>query len=267
MTDDQRHVAHFGPPDGTEIEKRPDTEVIEFARELDSQIRQLAHHAHIVIEALCALVEEAKANNIHEHLGFPSWTAYIADALDGQWKVERDKRGQVIRFLAEQGMSRRAISKVTGTGKGTVYRELSGAPLGHVIGLDGKTYPRLGPVQHDSEESDDEWLARKMAEMAEPRTIPATVEQLRWWGEEMAADEFRLNRMRYEAEIAEIEQLPKGYEQDARWVGTTLRYEQQQLRNLQARSGSSIEELAEATSMSVYAVRDHLYPDEEEVTP
>ena len=50
-----------------------------------------------VIEALYALVEEAKAQNIHEALGFPSWTAYVADALDGQWKVERDKRGEVVR--------------------------------------------------------------------------------------------------------------------------------------------------------------------------
>ena len=77
----------------TEIEPRPEPAVIEFAYELDSQIRQLAQHAHVVLEALYALVNEAQATNILVELGFPSWTAYLADALDGQWNslLDRDK--------------------------------------------------------------------------------------------------------------------------------------------------------------------------------
>jgi hypothetical protein len=44
-------------------------------------------------------------------------------------------------------MSQRAIVKVTGIGKGTVYRELAGAPLGQVItGTAGKSYrPKRKP--------------------------------------------------------------------------------------------------------------------------
>jgi hypothetical protein len=141
-------------------------ELIERARELDSQIRTLARHAHVVIEALYALVDEAKAANIHDTLGFPSWTAYIADALDGRWKVERDKRGEVVRFLAAQGMSTRAIAKTAGVSKGTVGRELAGAPsLGHLItGLDGKTYPRPESKPVEPDQSDMDWVWRRLTE-------------------------------------------------------------------------------------------------------
>jgi hypothetical protein len=134
---------------------QPHDDVLELARQLDTSIRALAWQAHLVFEALYGLVEAAKSNNIHEVLGFPSWTAYLADALDGQWKVERDKRGEIIRYLAEQGMSQRAITAVTGVGKGTVYRELAGAPLGQLItGLDGKMYRRPEPnrVAHEAAE-------------------------------------------------------------------------------------------------------------------
>jgi hypothetical protein len=143
------------------------------ARQLDADIRGLAGQAHIVIEALYALVDEAKAAEIHVALGFPSWPAYIADALDGQWKLERDKRGEVVRFLASQGMSQRAIAAVTGAGKGTIGRELAGAPLGQVItGLDGKTYPRPEPREDDGEEeSDEDFLARTQAEYIERTPI------------------------------------------------------------------------------------------------
>jgi hypothetical protein len=127
------------------------------AQQLDTAIRQLAKQAHIVIEALTILVEQAKASNIHEQLGFPSWTAYLADALDGQWKLERDKRGEVVRFLGSQGMSQRAIAAAIGAGKTTVLRELagSGGPFGppEITGLDGKTYPRPEPKQKP------EWLS------------------------------------------------------------------------------------------------------------
>jgi hypothetical protein len=166
------------------------------------------------------LVAEAQANNIHTHLGFPSWTAYLADALDGQWRIERDKRGEVVRFLADQGMSSRAIAKITGIGKGTVYRELAGAPLGQVItGLDGKTYPRpqLKP-------SDEEWLADQLAELeANGRTftIPATPEAADEQLEQLDADMRRLERIRLTlaepmdtdeiaAKLAELEAMSPG---------------------------------------------------------
>jgi Homeodomain-like domain len=151
--------------------------VEEYARELDSQIRQLAHHLHIAWEALQTLVLEARAANIHETLGYRSWTSYIVDALNGQWRVEKDKRGEVIRFLAEQGMSQRAIAATTGVGKSTVQRELSGAPMDQVIlicGLDGKCYPRPEP------DDDRKWFhSGDVVELHNARSGGAS-----WWSQQ-----------------------------------------------------------------------------------
>jgi hypothetical protein len=175
------------------------------AQQLDTAIRQLAKQAHIVIEALAILVEQAKAANIHETLGYPSWTAYIADALDGQWKLERDKRGEVVRLLASQGMSQRAIAATIGAAKTTVHRELEVVHLDHLItGLDGKTYPRPEPPEPSwsSEleslypwlslppppgwQADVEWLERSAADAKSLKgapltdTLPELVEVIRY---------------------------------------------------------------------------------------
>lgn len=88
---------------------------IQRAQELDSQLRALAHHAHVVIEAITALVEEAKAANIHVALGFPSWTAYPADALDGQ----RSDPGQ-LRSDAELPARQHVRHAVLGDARGQV---------------------------------------------------------------------------------------------------------------------------------------------------
>ena len=193
-----------------DIEKRPDSHVIEVARELDSQIRQLAHHAHVVLDALRVLVEEAQATKIHEVLGYPSWTAYLADALDGQWNslLDRDKRIEAIRFPAEQGMSQRAIAKVTGAGKGTVQREIARLDhLDHLItGLDGRMYPRPEPREDQlgppDEESDEEFLARLYAEREARKdkngrvtfTIPATIEEADEVARRIVGEQRRLRR-------------------------------------------------------------------------
>ena len=130
-------------------------------------------------------------------LGYPSWTAYLADALDGQWKLDRDNLGEAIRFLGEQGMSQRAIARATGASKSTVQRELARwSSLDHLItGLDGKTYPRPEPqvVQPGppDEESDEEFLAR-MAVARRTITIPGTVEEMIAMGQQIAEDEARL---------------------------------------------------------------------------
>jgi Helix-turn-helix domain len=169
------------------------------AQQLDTAIRQLAKQAHIVIEALAILVEQAKATNIHQTLGYPSWTAYIADALDGQWKLERDKRGKVIQLLASQGMSQRAIAATIGAAKTTVHRELSaaGGPFGppEITGLDGKNYLRPQPSEPSELRTklesefpwlsvpvpaillDFEWQQRSKAELETVETIP---EVWRW---------------------------------------------------------------------------------------
>jgi hypothetical protein len=228
------------------------------ARQLDNDIRVLARHVHIALEALMVLVAEAQANNIHTHLGFPSWTAYLADALDGQWRIERDKRGEVVRFLANQGMSSRAIAKITGLGKGTVYRELAGAPLGQVItGLDGKTYPRPEPREDDSE-SDEEFLARMAAEDADgAMLIPAAVEDAVARAAKLGEDMRRLQRIKFGMAFAALETQPNGYARDAwefglhiRWIRTLIVWGME--------DGQSIEEIADDMGVSVGMVKDYL---------
>lgn len=249
------------------LPQKPDDQAVEQARELDSQIRQLAHHAHVVIEALYALVAQAKATNIHVTLGFPSWPAYVADALDGQWKITKDKRGEVVRFLAAQGMSQRAISRITGVGKGTVGRELAGAPLGQVIGLDGKTYTRPEPqVPHDGppdDESDEEFLARLRAE-GEARNagrrvirIPDTVEELRQSAERITAEQRRVVRIMFDMAFAAVEKLPTTAAKNAWRFGLQLNW-------LQTNTvwclddGLAIEDIAERSGASVSLVEEWL---------
>ena len=104
-------------------------------------------------------------------------------------EIEGDKRGEVIKYLAAQGMSQRAIAKVTGIGKGTVHRELAGAPLGQVItGLDGKSYPRLQP------QTDLEWLAELGAD-DHTFPIPTTLEDARERYRQHGINSQRINRI------------------------------------------------------------------------
>ncbi|OBB76804.1 hypothetical protein [Mycobacterium sp. 852014-52144_SCH5372336] len=245
----------------SEIEQRSDSE--EYARELDSQIRTLAHHAHVVIEALAALVEQAKADSIHTTLGYASWTAYIADALDGQWKLERDKRGEVVRFLDAHGMSSRAIAKALGIGKGTVHRELEAAPrLGHLItGTDGRQYSVDDrEAREDGEESDEDFLARMQTESeARGRVIhiPATVEEAAEMAERITDEMRRLERILFDRAFIAVQKRPPGALRDAYEFGLYIRWRATRIRWL-LNDGMSIEEIAEHVGESVDSVLDHL---------
>ena len=166
---------------------------LERAHELTGQIRELARHAHVVLEALYLLVEEARSTRVHETLGYPSWTAYLADNLDGQWKLEPDKRGEAMRFLAGQGMSTRAIARVTGVSHMTASRELRGLELGPVMGLDGKSYvpDRTGVTGRYT------------------FTIPDTIEGAHARLDEIAAEEEQLKAALNAADLAKFVELDK----------------------------------------------------------
>lgn len=305
------------------------------AHDLDTAIRAIARQVHIALDALYTLVEQARATNIHEALGFPSWTAYIADALDGQWKLKRDKRAEVVRFLAEQGMSQRAIAKVTGASRNTVHRDLDEvAQLSHLItGLDGKSYPRpeVAQLEPPAVEQDhaldrershrleelmalrwhwtlDEsnparvsiaeyarqvgasesaigadangWAAYRaagadeqfVARMANSRTftIPGTVAEMIDRMQQIAEDEMRLRRIKFEMELAAIKASdePPAW-RNAREFGLRLRYLGRDAREA-IEGGMSVEEYAESVGVSAATIRDHLdalnegYDDEEE---
>lgn len=126
------------------------------AEQLDHQLREAVAVAAGSLELVAGLVAEAKARGVHETLGYPSWTAYLADALGGKLHVPDALRSELIGLLAGEGVSVRGIAAVTGVSKSAVARQVShdGTPelqseSGHapspVVGLDGKVYRKRQP--------------------------------------------------------------------------------------------------------------------------
>lgn len=123
------------------------------ARRLTERIRLTAMTVRDGIEKLQGLVERAKAGHVHEALGYPSWTAYLADTLGDQpLRLPRDQRQELVGYLAGEGMSTRAIGAVVGAADITVRRDLSIAtndavdrPL-TVTSLDGRERPATRPA-------------------------------------------------------------------------------------------------------------------------
>ncbi len=116
------------------------------ATRLDKRIRLMASTVRDNLTKIAALVEEAKAGEIHVALGFSSWTAYLADALGGQIELSTESRRSVVELLAGEGMSNRAIATAVGVTEGTVRNDKvrnDYAPE-PVTGLDGRTYKKSG---------------------------------------------------------------------------------------------------------------------------
>ena len=111
------------------------------AERLDKRIRLLVGTIHDQIDKLYELVAEAKQGDVHAALGFPSWTAYLADVFTFDIRLEREQRRELVGYLAGEGMSQRVIADVVGVSVGTVNADLSGAQnRTPVVGRDGKTY-------------------------------------------------------------------------------------------------------------------------------
>lgn len=137
---------------------------VDGARRLTERIRLIAGNVADNVEKLRALVAEAKQGNVHELLGYPSWTAYLQDVFgDEPLRLARDVRQELVAELAAQGMSTRAIAPIVGVDHATIVRDTQrGAPAPpdpvvvihvnaetgevadeaprEIAGLDGKTY-------------------------------------------------------------------------------------------------------------------------------
>lgn len=94
------------------------------AARLDRRIRLLVGSIADNVAKLYDLVEQAKAGQIHAALQYPSWTAYVADALKVDVRLDRDQRRELVGWLSDQGMSQRAIASVVGASIGTVNADL-----------------------------------------------------------------------------------------------------------------------------------------------
>jgi hypothetical protein len=77
MTTPLQHLEDIPSTGATEVVS------VDEARRLTERIRLTALTVREGIEKLQALVERARAGHVHETLGYPSWTAYLADTLGG----------------------------------------------------------------------------------------------------------------------------------------------------------------------------------------
>ncbi len=107
-----------------------DAEVVEVldetaARRLDGRIRVMAGSVRDQVQTLARLIDQAKAGEVHAVLGYPSWTAYIADVFSSApLHLEREQRRELVGYLSGEGMSVRAIGQTVGADRNTVRSDL-----------------------------------------------------------------------------------------------------------------------------------------------
>lgn len=121
------------------------------AKVLDKRIRQASSRVADNTAALLALLDEAAAGQIHVALGFPSWTAWVKDAVQVSPANEVERKS-LVSLMSGKGMSQRAIASVVGANQATVSRDLAEGDADaspDTQGLDGKTYskPKKEPKQ------------------------------------------------------------------------------------------------------------------------
>jgi len=116
------------------------------AKVLDKRIRQASARVIDNTATLLNLLDEAAVGQIHVALGFPSWTAWVKDAVQIS-PADDTERKSLVQLMNGKGMSQRAIADVVGVNQATVSRDLSEAPADadaspDTEGLDGKTYTK-----------------------------------------------------------------------------------------------------------------------------
>lgn len=105
----------------------------EDAEQLDKRIRLAAGQFVADWVKFQGLIDDARRGQVHLTLGYPSWTAYVAEVgqdLLSLPTANAEVRHEVLEWLSSAGMSLRAIAQVAGLSKSTVGRELAAVPSG-----------------------------------------------------------------------------------------------------------------------------------------
>jgi hypothetical protein len=149
------------------------------AERLTSRLRLVAGTYAEARDELLTLVSQAKEGQAHVALGYPSWTAYIADVLGAEpLRLDRDDRQELVGVLRSEGMSTRAIAAALDVDDKTVRNDLAGAEYSApetVTGTDGKTYvPRAADDEVVDAEivDDDEVVDLHPQPVSKPRRKP-----------------------------------------------------------------------------------------------
>jgi hypothetical protein len=115
------------------------------AEALDKKIRAASDRFVTHREKLIELLDEAARGEIHEALGYSSWTAWVKDAVQIQ-VVDADERRALVALMSGKGMSQRVIAGTLNVSKKTVQNDQQHLDKGiQVNGADGKTYSRIPP--------------------------------------------------------------------------------------------------------------------------
>lgn len=121
----------------------------EDAERLTERIRMTATSFMETRDKLSLLIRQAQEGQAHEALGFPSWTAYIAQVFSDTplMRLTRDERRVIVSDLAEQGMSTRAIAPIVGVQHSAVAKDLraAGVSPGHTS-PDSPAEPTFDPT-------------------------------------------------------------------------------------------------------------------------
>jgi len=94
-------------------------------------------------EVLFDLLEEAAAGQIHVALGYASWPAWLADAVN-YTPLDLTERQELVRAFSAKGASQRAIAGMFNISQSTAGRDLEGVEFedNTVTSLSGKTVAR-----------------------------------------------------------------------------------------------------------------------------
>ena len=121
------------------------------AQRLDGQTQAIAGKAAEHLDYLAELLIEAKAGEIHQFLGFSSWTAYLADRLRPiNRALDTEERRALATKPYEAAMSVRAVAETRRYVQVLMARKVSHGGTGdsasdgeqQTTGLDGKGYSR-----------------------------------------------------------------------------------------------------------------------------
>lgn len=113
-------------------------EARDLTNRINEHIEAVVHH----VDEYSRLVARAWHGRAWESLGYESWDEYCKAEIPVIANVEENRR-PVVAALRKEEMSIRAIASATGTGRGTIHRDISTVPsgtVGKITGVNGKTY-------------------------------------------------------------------------------------------------------------------------------
>ena len=143
---DYHHEGHTMTKASTVVSTAPLS--VEAANTVTETIRTTGKAIVANRTAFAKAIKQAKAGDAHVTLGFKSWTDYVATVFTDVKGLGSIDREYLTAFMAGEGMSSRAISRITGASQSTATRAIKKAVETGTVkadrtvkGTDGKDKP------------------------------------------------------------------------------------------------------------------------------